>query len=74
MKLAPFLGLCLTLASLFLVSCETLPLSQRQYISQPCMHFDGTGGYKFDCGIVSQVETGRQGSGGAAGGGCASCH
>jgi len=60
--------------SLVLASCETLPLSKRQYISQPCMLFDGTGAHRFDCGLTSQIETGRAGSGGAAGGGCSSCH
>lgn len=61
-------------ASFFNVSCETLPLNQRQYISQPCMSFDGTGANKFECGLTGQIETGRATSGGAAGGGCASCH
>ena len=64
----------LGLLSLLLVSCETLPLNQRHYISQPCMLFDGTGAHKFDCGLTSQIETGRAGSGGAAGSGCSSCH
>ncbi len=64
----------LGLLSALFVSCETLPLSERQFISQPSMLFEGTGAHKFDCGLTSQIETGRVGAGGASGGGCSSCH
>ena len=72
----PYLVLFLfVLSSTFwFVSCETLPLNQQQYISQPFMSFDGTGASKFECGLTGQIETGRTSSGGAAGGSCSSCH
>lgn len=56
-----------------LASCETLPLSERHYISQPSMLFDGSGAARYDCNLLTQVETGRLSSGGAAGSGCSSC-
>ena len=69
----PLLWMTPGLLALALAGCETLPLSQRQFISQPGMLFDGTGAHKFDGGLTSQIETGRAASGGAASGGCSSC-
>lgn len=60
--------------ALALSSCATLPLSERKYISQPGMLFDGTGAARYECNLLTQVETGRSGSGGAAGSACSACH
>ncbi|MEM7385553.1 MAG: hypothetical protein AAF514_11470 [Verrucomicrobiota bacterium] len=54
--------------------CTTLPVSERGYVGRSNMQFEGQGAYNYECQLLSQIETGRAGSGGQAGGGCSSCH
>ena len=56
------------------VSCNSLNVAETVQLRQPFVGFQESGPFFYGSGLASQIETGAAGSGGAAGGGCSSCH
>lgn len=56
-----------------LAACKPVGFADQAKLSQPIFEFDGSGPRSYDCGLTSQLETGRASASNVAAGGCASC-
>jgi len=69
-----FIGVLLLGGSLLLQSCHSVGFADRAALAGPEMQFGGDVASGQGLSMISQVEPGRLGGAGNAGGGCSSCH
>jgi len=55
-----------------LTACQPVGIADQAKLSRPIFEFTGTGPRSMECGLTSQLETGRASTSNAAAGGCAS--
>ena len=63
--LVPLLG--------FMAACQPVGIADQGALSRPIFEFNATGPRAMECGLTSQLETGRSTSSNVAAGGCSSC-
>ena len=73
-KLRKMFG-CVTaaLACLWLMGCKVIPLNQQGLVSKPNMTFSDSPVFAYQSNVLTQVEPGTAGSGGAQAAGCTAC-
>lgn len=73
-KLRKIFG-CMTAASacFWLMGCKAIPLNQQGLVSKPNMTFSDSPVFAYQSNVLTQVEPGTAGSGGAQAAGCTAC-
>lgn len=56
-----------------MVACKPVGIADQAALSRPIFEYNATGPRALECGLVSQLETGRSASSNVAAGGCSSC-
>lgn len=53
--------------------CRAVPVHQQRLVARPNMQFSDSPVFAYTAAILSQIETGAAGTGGAQAAGCTSC-
>lgn len=61
------------LACFWLMGCKAIPLNQQGLVSKPNMTFSDSPVFAYQSNVLTQVEPGTAGSGGAQAAGCTAC-
>jgi len=56
-----------------MAACQPVGIADQAKLSRPIFEFTASGPRSMECGLTSQLETGRASSSNVAAGGCASC-
>ena len=56
-----------------LIGCKAVPLNQQGLVSKPNMTFSDSPVFAYQSNVLTQVEPGTAGSGGAQAAGCTAC-
>ncbi len=68
-----FWGLGCLFVCLFWTGCKAIPVNQQGLVSKPNMTFSDSPVFAYQSNVLTQVEPGTAGSGGAQAAGCTAC-
>lgn len=59
--------------AVLIAGCRAVPVHQQRLVARPNMQFSDSPVFAYQAAILSQIETGAAGTGGAQAAGCTSC-